>query len=372
MKSVFLSKGAVVLSLGLAGGVAATGAAAQENNARFYGFFNLIGTSTDDGFQTNTKLVDNSNAPSRIGLWWENPVGAGTLKFNFETAMGLRGSSSLSMTNQDPDFVNYSRTSLRKVDFSWGGDFGTIYAGQGSMAADGMTGADDSGTGYISTSAVADVSGGYTFRMTGSGTPGPTVGAVFSDFDGGRLGRIRYDSPTFGPGFSVGASVGENILVSGNDDINYDLALRFSQDNGAMKYDARLGGLWVDGRNGNADNSAVVGSFSVLNVSTGLNGKIGAGWRDNSGLGSNYVYTKLGVRRDWWQAGETRLSADFFWGNDSVLAGDDGFTWGLQATQVIENANAELYLAYRQHSYDQPGASFEDVGAWAFGGRWFW
>ncbi len=372
MRNLTYQSSALALSVGLLAGFGGSSVLAQDNNARFYGFFNLIATSTDDGFETNTQLVDNSNAPSRFGLWWETPLGQGTFKFNFETALGLRGSSSLSMTNKEPDFVDYSRTSLRKVDFSWGGDFGTFYIGQGSMAADGMTGADDSGTGFISTSAVADVAGGYTFRVSGTGAAGPTVGAVFSDFDGGRLGRIRYDSPTFGSGFSVGASVGENILVSGNDDINYDLALRYSRENGGMKYDARLGGLWVDGRNGNADNTAVVGSFSALHLSTGINAKIGAGWRDNSGLDSNYVYTKLGIRRDWWQLGETRLSADFFWGNDSVLAGDDGFTWGLQATQVIENANAELYLAYRQHSYSQPGVSFEDVGAWAFGGRWFW
>lgn len=166
MKYWIRQRSVVALSVGLMAGIGGTGAFAQDNNARFYGFFNLIVTSTDDGFETNTQVVDNSNAPSRFGLWWETPLGQGTLKFNFETALGLRGLSSLSMTNKEPDFVDYSRTSLRKVDFSWGGDFGTFSIGQGSMAADGMTGADDSGTGFISTSAVADVSGGYTFRLS--------------------------------------------------------------------------------------------------------------------------------------------------------------------------------------------------------------
>ncbi|TCL09164.1 hypothetical protein BXY66_1209 [Shimia isoporae] len=347
-------------------------AAAQDNNARFYGFFNLVVAGVDDGFTTNTQLADNSNAPSRLGFWWENAVGAGTLKFNFETALGIRQASNLSQIDPDPNFFNYSRGSLRKVEFIYEGNFGKVYVGQGSMATDSIAGADLSGNDFISTRSISDISAGYAFRQTGTGTPGPTVGSTFADFDGARLGRLRYDSPTFGGGFFVGASVGENILTSGNDDLNYDIALWYASENGGMKYAGRLGAAWVDGQNGNPDNNSVVGSFSALHLDSGVNGTIAAGWRDNSGLGSNYIYTKLGIRRDWMAWGETRLSADFFWGGDYVSAGDDSFTWGIQGTQVVENANMELYLSYRQHSYDVAGTSYENIGVWGLGGRWFW
>ncbi|SFK67103.1 porin [Shimia haliotis] len=354
--------------------MAAGTVSAQENNARFYGFLNPIIVSVDDGFSTNTQLVDNSNAPSRIGLWWETGMASGTLKFNFETALGIRGATSISQGTPDPDFLNYTRASLRKVEFIYEGNFGTISLGQGSMSTDGMAGADLSGTGFISTRSISDLSAGYSFRVAGTGAtnPGRTVGGVFNDFDGGRLGRLRYDTPRFGGGFAVGASVGENILVSGADDLNYDISLFYDADRGGMKYSGRLGAGWVDGANGNPDNTSVVGSFSALHLDSGINGTLVAGWRDNSGLGSNYVYTKLGVRRDWLSWGETRLSADFFWGNDSVISGDNGFTWGLQGTQVIESANMEVYVSYRQHQYEEPGVSYEDVGVWGIGGRWFW
>lgn len=355
--------------------LATTGAAqAQENNARFYGFLNPIIVSVDDGFGTNTQIADNSNGPSRLGVWWETGLWDGTLKFNFETSLGIRGAGGLSQTNPDPDFFNFTRASLRKVEFIYEGNFGTVSVGQGSMVTDGMAGADLSGTSFASTRSVADISAGYSFRVAGTGAtnPGRTVGAVFNDFDGGRLGRIRYDSPRFGGGFGVGASVGENILVSGSDDLNYDVSLFYDAENGGMTYKGRLGALWVDGRNGNPDNTSVVGSFSALHQDSGINGTIVAGWKDNSGLGSNYVYTKLGIRRDWISWGETRLSADFFWGNDSVIAGDNGFTWGLQGTQVVDDANMEIYVSYRQHQYEEPGVSYADVGVWGIGGRWFW
>lgn len=353
--------------------VTAGAVTAQENNAQFYGFINPIVVSVDDGFETNTQLADNSNAPSRLGFWWQTGLSGGTLKFNFETALGIRGASNLSQANPDPSFFNYTRGSLRKVEFIYEGNFGKVYVGQGSMATDSIAGADLSGNDFISTRSISDISAGYAFRQVGTGTAGPTVGGTFADFDGARLGRVRYDSPTFGGGFFVGASVGENILTSGNDDLNYDLALWYASENGGMKYAGRLGAAWVDGQNGNPDNNSVVGSFSALHLDSGVNGTIAAGWRDNSGLGSNYVYTKLGIRRDWLSWGETRLSADFFWGGDYVASGDDSFTWGVQGTQVIDGTNMEVYVTYRQHSYDDgAGTDYEDIGVWGLGGRWFW
>ena len=45
---------------------------------------------------------------------------------------------------------------------------------------------------------VADIAGGILFT-DGVDYSDVTVGRAFFDFDGDRLGRIRYDSPMFGP-----------------------------------------------------------------------------------------------------------------------------------------------------------------------------
>jgi hypothetical protein len=88
------------------GSVAMTSTAAAEDGFRFYGFLNGAVTSVDDGVQRRNEFSDNSNAPSRIGAWYEMGTNAGTLKFNFETALGLRGTSSLSMGSND-DFFDW-------------------------------------------------------------------------------------------------------------------------------------------------------------------------------------------------------------------------------------------------------------------------
>ncbi len=350
-------------------GLAASAVHAQENNARIYGFLNLGVMGADDGFSTTTELVDNDNAPSRIGVWWENEVGQGTLRFNFETALGFRGSTSYDQTGT-PDFFFWDRTKLRHVDVSYEGNFGKVYLGQGSMATDGIAGADFSGTDYIATRSIGDIAGGFKFND--GGTLGPSVYGVFSDFDGGRLGRFRYDTPNFN-GFQARAAVGENILASGNDDLVYDLGLYYTGESGNLKYAARLGGEWVDYDGGGSANSVVL-SAALLHEPTGINGVLAYGKLDDDKRtltnSSDYIYTKVGVRRDWFDWGETRLSVDFTWANDSVETGDDGFSWGLAATQVVESINTELYLAYRNHQYNAPGANYSDVDAWMLAARW--
>lgn len=357
---------AIVVGL-LGSGLAVGVAQAQENNARLYGFLNLGVLGVDDGFGTTTEFVDNDNAPSRIGVWWENEVGQGTLRFNFETALGFRGSSSFDQTGT-PDFFFWDRTKIRHVDVSYEGSWGRVYLGQGSMATDGIAGADFSGTDYIATRSIGDIAGG--FRFNDGGTLGPSVYGVFSDFDGGRLGRLRYDSPVFS-GFQVRAAVGENILASGNDDLVYDLGFYYSGESGGLKYAARLGGEWTDYDAG-GDAQSVVLSGSVLHESSGFNATLAYGQLedDTRAADTDYIYTKLGVRRDWLDWGETALSVDFMWSNDSVVAGDEGFSWGLAATQVIEQYNTELYLAYRRHEYDVSGSNYSDIDAWMLAARW--
>ncbi|MBO6896954.1 MAG: porin [Shimia sp.] len=352
------------------GSVAMTSTAAAEDGFRFYGFLNGAVTSVDDGVQRRNEFSDNSNAPSRIGAWYEMGTNAGTLKFNFETALGLRGTSSLSMGSND-DFFDWDKTDLRKFEAIYETErFGTVYVGQGSMASDGISGGTDmSGTDLSGTVAIADTAGGFAFQPTGGGAAGPTIGDVFKDFDGSRKGRVRYDTPSFG-GFVVSASAGTEILKD-NDDTNfYDVALRYGNDFGDTTFKATLAYAQTDGASD--DSKSVLGSVGALHNPTGISGTLTVGQNDrDSGLKSDYVYAKVGLQRDWFSFGRTHLSVDAYRGNDMASVGDKSVSYGFEAVQKIDNANVDLFFSYHQHGYDvTTGTTYNDVDAYMLGARW--
>ena len=131
---------------------------------RWYGQFNPSFQSFDDGVEDYNRLVDNSSSNSRIGFWVEQAYGANTLRFNFETAFGLRASDGVNQVTTG-DSLSWSRTNIRHVDFQFEtANYGKFSAGQGSMATDGITGTDLSGTGLGANASIADIGGGYFFR----------------------------------------------------------------------------------------------------------------------------------------------------------------------------------------------------------------
>lgn len=365
-QSVWVAPAALVV-----GSVAMTSTAAAEDGFRFYGFLNGAVTSVDDGVQSRNEFSDNSNAPSRIGAWYEMGTASGTLKFNFETALGLRGTSSLSATSSD-DFFDWDKTDLRKFEAIYETErFGTVYLGQGSMASDGISGGTDmSGTDLSGTVAIADTAGGFAFQPTGGGAAGPTIGDVFKDFDGSRKGRVRYDTPSFG-GFVVSASAGTEILKD-NDDTNfYDVALRYGNDFGDTAFKATLAYAQTDGASD--DSKSVLGSVGALHNPTGISGTLTVGQSDrDSGLKSDYVYAKVGLQRDWFAMGRTHLSVDAYRGNDMFdAAGDKSVAYGFEAVQKIDNANVDLFFSYHQNGYDvNTGTTYNDVDAYMLGARW--
>ncbi len=172
---------------------------------RWYGQFNPSFQSFDDGVDDYNRLVDNSSSNSRIGFWVEQAFGQNTLRFNFETAFSFRSSDGTNQ-NSKGDVTSWSRTNLRHIDLQFEtANYGTFSAGQGSMATDGITGADFSGTGLAASNSVPDIGGGFFFRDGTGALSGVTVGDAFTDIDGSRLGRVRYDSKNYA-GFTFSAS----------------------------------------------------------------------------------------------------------------------------------------------------------------------
>lgn len=179
-----------------------------------YGQLNMTYQGVDDGTETYNEFVNNTNSTTRVGLWIDSPTGDNRLRFNFETALGIRATAE---TNQiaNPSYFDWQRTDIRKLELTYSGNFGAIWAGQGSMAADGIAEFDKSGTSVAGYSALADTAGAYLFRLSNVLSTVP-VGSVFRNFDAGRRMRIRYDTPEFS-GFKVSASYGQDVLATAVD-----------------------------------------------------------------------------------------------------------------------------------------------------------
>lgn len=337
-------------------------------HVRLYGQFNPAYLSFDDGVEETGDIVDNVNSNSRVGIDVHQPFGTNTFRFNFETALGFRPSSGLSQTNT-PKGVDWQRTNIRKVDFSLEtASYGTFSAGQGSMATDGVAERDLSGTTLVTYSSIPDTAGSMQFRSSDGTLSGIEIGDVFSDFDGGRRGRIRYDTPVFGGGFSVGAAYGKEILATDNDDEFMDVALNYANTFGDYKVDGSVGFSRRD-RDG-VDRDDTIASVSVRH-SSGVNATLALGDRKDAG---DYVYGKLGYQAKWFAVGKTSMSIDYYDGNDfnlDVATSSSSSSVGFGVVQKFDNAGVEAYLGYRTYEYsDNTATTYQDASSILVGARW--
>jgi len=333
---------------------------------QYYGQFSPAILSFDDGGQSSTDFVDNTNSNSRIGFWIRQPLNTGRLSFNLETAFGFRGSAGVNQLIKD-DSLSWTRADLRKAEFIWEtGQYGTFSFGQGSMASDGVATVDQSGTTLVSYVSIGDTAGAYVFRTSTGALSTVPMAAAFATFDGGRRGRVRYDTPSFS-GFSLSASYGEQILISAINTKDYDLALRYAKELGDFKVRGALAYAWSE-RETLANTQSTIGSLSVLHSPTGFSATLAAGSRDVSG---EYGYIKLGYRDDFFAFGETAMSIDYYDGRDMVSAGSSSGSIGAGVVQKIDKLDLEAYLGYRMYEYsDTSGTTYQDANSILFGARW--
>jgi hypothetical protein len=333
--------------------------------ATFYGQVNLTFQGVDDGEETYQNLVDNSNSPSRVGLWIDGELWGNRARFNFETALGIKGTSETSQ-NEDADWFDWQRTDIRKLEIVYSGDFGSVWAGQGSMATDGVAEIDNSGTSVVGYAALADTAGGFLFR-DGPALSGVNIGSVFKDFDGPRRFRLRYDTPEYS-GFTASAAVGDEVLSETDDASYYDAALRYGYDDDVVSFDAGIGYSWKD--DDGVMTEQLAASASGIHQPTGLNLTLAAG--EQMSDEGQFLYAKIGWRGDVLAVGETALSADIYNGNDFGVSGSTSDSWGLQAVQQFSDYGLEAYLGYREYSYEveAPGNDYEELSAVLFGARW--
>ena len=344
--------------------------AAADPTFDFYGQLNFGFFNVDDGTESETFFTDNDNSNTRIGLRYSNDLSVGgTVKFNFETALGFAGSSSATMADNDLD-LDLSRTDLRKLEVAYeSASLGTFTAGQGSMTADGVTEADFSGTTVASYVGVSDLAASFQFRPKDGDLSGSSIGDTFGSFDGARRLRLRYDTPSFA-GFTGSASWGEEELNQEDDRKFTDVGIRYGRDYGDVEVDGRLAYQWIDVDQGQNE-QVVSGSFAMMHKPSGASLAIAAGDPDESD--ASYVYAKIGYQQNWLSSGSTALSFDIYDGEGFLTGAGggnaDSKTYAISAVQRVDAYNLELYASYRTYELSSSGTDFEDIDLIVLGAR---
>jgi hypothetical protein len=332
----------------------------------FYGQLNLAYQSFNDGDETTSGIVDNGNWNTRLGFTITQPLENSTIRYRFETGLGLRNSAAISQ-EFEPDWIDWQRTSLRWFEAAFDTEFGTLSLGQGSTASDGTAGLDDSFTFHAGATDSSDGFGSFRFRDGNGDLTDVTVGQVNNSFDGARRFRIRYDTPVY-EGVMLSTSYGQNILTSGDDTDYYDVAIRWTGDVGDFSVRSAAGYQWLDDPNGE-NTRRLAGSVSVVHAPTGLNFAFSAGEQVD---GANYIWTRLGWQTNYFSMGRTNLSVDYYKGNDFLSDGAKTENYGIYAVQTIDAAAVDVYAGWRRFTYsDQLGGSYQDAEGILVGARFF-
>ena len=215
-----------VLTAAIAGALAAP-MAAQAVDFAISGHVSRALYITDSDSGSKATVADDGNSGTRFRF-------SGTGEMMDGRSAGLK-----------LEYAAGTSLSLRYADINFAGEFGKVSIGHGDQGGEGSVYNDKSGT-----------------FGTGHGNPGGAsdITDYFGSLDGGgsRNGRIRYDTPAFGP-VSVGLSIGNGDAVSAG--------VKLSQDFGDTAFSAGLGTIMHPGNESTISGSAGVKLASGITFS---------------------------------------------------------------------------------------------------------
>jgi hypothetical protein len=320
----------------------------------------------DDGNESKTFHVDNTNSESRLTL-------KGKVKASEQLTVG--GTFEVQWQANPSDQVSMDEETIagefeERIMEVWLApkDMGKFSLGRGDMASDDTSEVDLSGTDVAGNSDVADVGGGLVFHdpAAGAAAAGMSVNDAFSNMDGlSRKNRVRYDTPDFA-GFGLSAAAGEKEMV--------DAALRYSGTFSGAKLKAAL--AWSNPGDGK-DYSQINGSASLL-FNSGFNLTAAGGSRDldempAGGDDPTFMYGKAGyVFNQLLPVGSTAVSVDY--GVYENIRKQDvnqkGTATGVQLVQKLSDWSTDLFAAYRAYELeDDTGAAYDDISVVMGGAR---
>lgn len=309
-----------------------------------YGYLSPTYLHFDDGIKKYNDLADSNHLNTRLGFFLSREWEASKLTFNLESAIGFRQTNAISQ-KEKADALNWNRSFIRKVELIYASHaLGTFSVGQGEIAAYGVSSSQDlSGTILANYASLTDTAGSFRFRRTDGTLTDVSLFAGYQTYDGGRFGRIRYDSPTFND-ITISSSVGTDILTPETDTLVYDLAARYANKIGAYQIMGAVGVLRIEPAEGE-NTTNMLGGVSVLHDS-GVNVELGGG---NSSAGGMFGYTKLGYIANWLPVGPTAMSVDYYYGSDVAYDGADTESPGAGIVQTFTEQNLSAFFEYRTY-----------------------
>lgn len=330
----------------------------------------------DDGDESDAYVVGNANDDLSMFRFEGDAQIASGWTAGYIIELELSNTSSADVTQTDDDGGDEPGLVISEVNmFIESEQLGRITWGRASQPSDGAPEMDLSGSVYAGYAAIADVGGGFEWRLSnGLGLSGVTLGDVFDDLNGDSFDIIRYDTPTFA-GFTLSASWGE-------DDI-WDVALTYEKEWG--DFEVAAGIAYTESTDAEDDGTAVdqdtiAGSISIIHNPTGLNFTFATGQRDFNNMATrsdaDFYYFKAGIFQRFNSLGKTAIYGeygeynDFFYNdgsagadeaaisnalsgaNTNIITGSEATVYGAGIVQYIDAAAMQLYLAYRHHEID--------------------
>jgi hypothetical protein len=262
--------------------------------------------------------------------------------------------------------VDWGTSLLRKAEvYVDNTGLGRLWLGQGSMASDGTSENDLSGTYTAGYASVADIAGGQLYRLSDGSLSGIRVGDTFRDFDGlSRKFRVRYDSPDFN-GLVLGVSAGRHLVPETTGGTVWDVAAKYTRNLG----DTKIASAIAYSDPGGAGRGLVNGSVSALHVPTGLSLTLAGAINIKPGRNARYIYGKLGHQADYFEFGTTALSVDAYNGENLNSAGSNSTSFGFQAVQNVDAWQTEFYLGIRSYDYRDGAGNYQPGIATIAGAR---
>ena len=315
----------------------------------------------DDGVQSQGVIADNAVNNGFVSVNLSQPLGNGlSFGVNFYSYLGTRSSDTISQ-DDIPKLIHWTKSEIETLDVSLSGGFGTIYAGQGEMASYDALNPD-----YGLTTNVTEISfpsdfGGYFLRNADGSLSGVTIYDVFSNMGYVTAGRVRYDSPGFGGGFTVKASWGTDIVDKDADAEYVDAALSYEGTLASGRFSAAIATMRTE--EGGTSQTQTYGAASYL-APNNVFVTLAAGTQGGDG---RYGYGKVGYNASWWSAGTTALAVDYYRGEDFVTPGSESASYGIGLSQFLSDGTVELYAAYRGYSYAEQAAAYLDASSVIFG-----
>lgn len=344
-----------VLAAAVAGALGLVAGPAQAVDAEVSGFVNRAFMSADDGEESRTTFVDNTTANSRFRFTGSQEVTPDLRAGVFvEFAIPSNNSSAVSIQDPSQDFS----VNERHIDAFVEGNFGKVSLGQGDGAGNGAMEVDQSGTFIAGYSAANLIGGGVAFRDEDTGTVARdsdgnlinTISSTYSNYDFySRHDRIRYDTPTLGPGITLSASFG---TANGENDAT-ELVARQNVDVGPGQLSWALGTGSESG-----DGTDINGGSASLLLDNGFNVTLAIADAEVNNTGNDagsLFYTKVGYK-----TGRNAYSADFGIVEDRAQDGDESEVFGVQYLHQATDW-MDLYAAGKVHRLDRNGADFDDV-----------